>query len=138
MKPRKLGKASPYPVSYDKTLLETVERESSRDLINFKAAEFNGSDLWTCYEFSWLSENQVPQRAILTLEYDMHSRSIVESKSLKYYLFSLSNSIFLSINDIQTKLYEDLSETLANDVKISLVNDKSIIKDCFLNKQLHH
>ena len=74
-----LGKKSIYPNEYDPTLLFPIKRKIKQDKNNI-TVEFQGVDIWTSFEISWLDKRGKPEVRIAHFEIDAHSENIVESK----------------------------------------------------------
>lgn len=83
---RHLGKNSPLPTAPDPSLLEAVPRA-------LRSHAF-GCDVWHAYEVSAYGEGGISAHGVLKIKYDASTDFIVESKSLKLYLYSLSNALF--------------------------------------------
>ena len=91
-----LGKAGdgtvvkPYetPDEVDPGLLVPIPRSINRADYNINNLDFYGSDVWNCYETSFLLDNGFPVSGVLVVSYPSDSPNIVESKSLKLYLNS--------------------------------------------------
>ena len=77
-----LGQKSLLPTQYDPSLLEAVPRSVSSTAM--------GYDVWHAYEVSVLYSTGNRVCGILKFTYDAKSDKVVESKSLKLYLYSLS------------------------------------------------
>ncbi len=108
-----LGKSSTYVDQYDAALLFPIARRPKRDEIGLATTlPFFGADLWTAYELSWLNPRGKPQLAIARITVPAESTHIVESKSVKLYLNSFNNSVFVDANEVQTRLREDLSAAI--------------------------
>lgn len=106
-----LGKASAYADQYDASLLFPIARADKRAELGIAAAPpFFGADLWTAYELSWLNPRGKPQVALAHFTVPCETPNIVESKSLKLYLGSYSNSVFDSPQSVQARLRADLSQ----------------------------
>jgi 7-cyano-7-deazaguanine reductase len=106
-----LGKASAYADQYDASLLFPIARGDKRAELGIAAAPpFFGADLWTAYELSWLNPRGKPQVALAHFTVPCETPNIVESKSLKLYLGSYSNSVFDSPQSVQARLRADLSQ----------------------------
>jgi len=111
---RHLGQHSALPEHYDSSLLEAIPRQSSIDGV--------GYDIWHAYEVCALCEDGMPVQAIAKLCYDRRSPSIVESKSLKLYLYSLANEKMGHtpaevLQHLETTIGKDLSALLQTQVK---------------------
>ncbi len=105
-----LGKASAYADQYDPALLYPIPRADKRAELGITAAPpFFGADLWTAYELSWLNPRGKPQVALAHFTVPCETPHIIESKSLKLYLGSYSNSVFDGAPSVQARLRADLS-----------------------------
>ena len=106
-----LGKAASYTDRYDPTLLFPLPRATKREEVGIGATlPFMGADLWTAFELSWVNARGKPQVAIAHITVPCESPNIVESKSFKLYLNSFNQTAFDSVEAVQTRLREDLSE----------------------------
>lgn len=92
-----LGKSTDYRDNYDASLLQGVPRSLNRDPLDLKADNlpFHGADIWTLYELSWLNANGLPQVAVGHVELDYTSVNLIESKSFKLYLNSLTRRVLI-------------------------------------------
>jgi 7-cyano-7-deazaguanine reductase len=108
-----LGKAASYPDRYDPGLLFPIPRAPKRAEIGVAAQPpFMGADLWTAYELSWLNLRGKPQVAIAQVVVPCESPNIIESKSLKLYLGSFSNTRFADAAEVLACLKVDLGPAL--------------------------
>lgn len=108
-----LGKAASYPDRYDPSLLFPIPRAPKRAEIGIAAQPpFMGADLWTAYELSWLNLRGKPQVAIAQMVVPCESPNIIESKSLKLYLGSFSNTRFADAAEVLARLKADLGQAL--------------------------
>ncbi|MDB5899687.1 MAG: NADPH-dependent 7-cyano-7-deazaguanine reductase QueF [Ramlibacter sp.] len=106
-----LGKPVAYADQYDPSLLYPIARASKRHEIGVTGAvPFFGADLWTSFELSWLNPRGKPQVAIAHFTVPCETANIIESKSLKLYLGSYSNTVFQSVEQVRDRLRADLSE----------------------------
>ncbi len=115
-----LGESALYPEKYDASLLESIARNLSRDTLKLTSLPFDGVDIWTGYELSWLTVSGKPQVAIAEFEFLARSTHIVESKSFKYYLNSFNQTIFSDWSAVQKTLVEDLQKSSGAEVKVKL------------------
>ncbi|WP_096087610.1 NADPH-dependent 7-cyano-7-deazaguanine reductase QueF [Agaribacterium haliotis] len=113
-----LGADAAYPEAYDSTLLQAIPRSLSR--AELCASQFFGLDLWNAYELSWLKPSGLPQVAIAEFAFDAKNPNIVESKSFKYYLNSLNQAVFASVDELKACLQRDLSRCVGGPVQVSL------------------
>lgn len=128
-----LGKAgdgsavNPYvtPDNVDTSLLVPVPRYLNREQYNIKEDDlpFEGVDVWNAYEVSCLLNNGYPLSGIIKITYDVASKCIVESKSLKLYLNSynmvkLGESVVSASDELEMRIGNDLSDALETPVLV--------------------
>lgn len=137
-----LGKKSLGSINYDPSLLVAIPRIENRKQygIDNSTLPFLGTDIWHCYEFSVLTNNNLPISRLLKLKYNCNSEFLVESKSLKLYLNSFNMSSFGdSIEECleicKNKIEADLSNTLKTKVEINFIEtiEKTRIFENFEN-----
>lgn len=117
-----LGKRAPAPASYDPTVLYSIPREPMRDELGITGTiPFYGLDIWNAYELSWLNMRGKPQIAIMNLTVSSDSPNIVESKSMKLYLNSLSQMQLADPDAVIALLRADLSDAFGSPVAITLI-----------------
>jgi 7-cyano-7-deazaguanine reductase len=118
-----LGKSSAYINTYTPSLLFPIPRKIKRDEIGIHdQLPFTGGDIWTGYELSWLNLKGKPTVAIGEFWIPCESTHIIESKSLKLYLNSLSNSRFESIDHVKAIIEKDLSERVGSKITVKIVS----------------
>ena len=106
-----LGKAVTFAEHYDPALLYPLDRAPKRQELGLHGAlPFFGADLWTAFELSWLNPRGKPQVAIAHFTVPCETPNIIESKSLKLYLGSFSNTKFASADAVRDRLRADLAE----------------------------
>lgn len=116
-----LGKKTDYAHQYDPSLLQPVPRSLNRDDLDLgNTLPFQGCDLWTLYELSWLNEKGLPQVAIGNVAIPATSANLIESKSFKLYLNSYNQTRFASWEDVQAQLVRDLSACAGETVSVEL------------------
>jgi len=117
-----LGDTTDYPSHYDAGLLYPIARQRGRDELGVQSAAlpFNGVDLWTAYELSWLQPKGLPQVAIAEFSVPADSPNIIESKSLKLYLNSLNQHRLAGEFELQQLLEQDLSHAAGAAVSVAL------------------
>ena len=105
-----LGKTNVYTDQYDPKLLFAICRDGNRVSIgvNIRKLPFNGVDIWNGFDFTWLDENLVPKFGVLTIYVPCESPNLIESKSLKLYLFSFANTSFKNKHQIIQTIEKDL------------------------------
>ena len=120
-----LGEHSRYISVYSPGLLYRIERLLGRDSLGLKRQQplpFHGVDVWNAYELSWLSPSGKPEVAIAVLELPCESLFTVESKSLKLYLGSFSQSHFDGVEAVETCIINDLTECVGMQVSVQLLS----------------
>lgn len=139
---RHLGKKSTTSSNYDPSLLVAIPRSENRKQyeIDNNALPFLGTDIWHCYEFSVLSNNNLPISRLLKLKYSCDSEFLIESKSLKLYLNSFNMSSFgdsieQCLEICKNKIEADLSNALKTKVEINFIEttEKKLIFKNFEN-----
>ncbi len=116
-----LGQPVAYATRRDAGLLFPIARAESRAAIGVPSAlPFAGVDVWNAYELSWLDARGKPEVAIATLTVPADSPALIESKSLKLYLGSLSGETFADIATLTATLTADLSAAAGATVAVAL------------------
>ncbi|MEW9797659.1 NADPH-dependent 7-cyano-7-deazaguanine reductase QueF [Alteromonas sp. CYL-A6] len=117
-----LGKTVTYEAHYNPALLQGVPRSLSRDTLSLSptALPFDGVDIWTGYELSWLNPKGKPQVAILECSVPVSTPNLIESKSFKLYLNSFNQTAFDSVDDVSATLQRDLSQCAGGNVTVSV------------------
>ncbi len=118
-----LGKENTYVSQYQPDLLFPIARNDTRKElgINLEQLPFQGEDIWTAFEISWLNTKGKPLVAIGEFIIPCESPRLVESKSFKLYLNSLNNTKFASIADVEKTLISDLSAACGAPIRLNLV-----------------
>lgn len=118
---RVLGKKVENKFVYDPSLLRKEARlDNRKNIIGSRPSmPFFGVDIWHCYEVSWLDPCGKPQNFILKICYPASSEYIVESKSLKLYLNSFNQTMFVSSMNAHKAVREDLTKLLGCHVVVS-------------------
>ena len=116
-----LGKETTYISHYNRDLLFPIPRKSKRDEIHVPGElPFKGVDIWNAYELSWLNPKGKPVVALGEFILPCESPNIVESKSLKLYLNSFTNSMFSSVADVLQRIQQDLSDYAGAKVTVNI------------------
>ena len=120
-----------YVTSYCPSLLESVKRTDQRCKLGLKDEQlpFEGYDVWNAYEFTWLNSRGKPEVALVQLKIPVTSTNIVESKSLKLYFCSFSNTSFQDQVKVIETLKVDLSEAFGESVSVTLKNPDQIFRE---------
>lgn len=118
-----LGKRSEAVSQYTPSLLFPIDRSRMRGDLIAPGSElpFEGVDLWTAWELTWLDRDGKPEVGVLQISVPCDSRAIVESKSLKLYLGSFAQTPFASAYDVVRTLESDLSVTVGAQVVVDLL-----------------
>jgi 7-cyano-7-deazaguanine reductase len=117
-----LGKPASYADQYDPGLLFPIARAPQREALGIAGAlPFSGADLWTAYELSWLAPGGKPEIAIARFRVPAESPNIVESKSVKLYLNSFSQTRFAGPDEVARALRHDLARACDSPVGVELV-----------------
>ena len=90
------GGNTEYLTTYKPGLLTSIPRIEQRSALGIteEALPFGGMDFWNAFEFSWLNNKGKPEVAVAQFQVPCQSTNIIESKSLKFYLGSYSNTKF--------------------------------------------
>ncbi|PHM36643.1 preQ synthase [Xenorhabdus mauleonii] len=117
-----LGKKTDYIQSYSPELLETIPRSLARDVINISSDSlpFQGFDIWTAWELSWLNSKGKPIVAIGEFTIPATSPGLIESKSFKLYLNSFNQTKFETTDDVIKAMQKDLSQIAGEPVEVKL------------------
>lgn len=107
-----LGKPTVYLDCYNPSVLFAIERGGN--------GSTTGVDIWHGYDFTWLDTHNVPQFGFLTIYVPAESPYLIESKSLKLYLFSFANSVFNNSQQVITVIEEDLSRIAGSKVTVTV------------------
>ena len=119
-----LGKPSEYTDTYTPSLLHSIERSDVRGTMDLTdaALPFQGEDVWMAYELSWLNSRGKPEVSAVRIKVPCSSPCIVESKSFKLYLGSLSQSRFAHRADVLSTLNSDLGIAFQAPVMVELID----------------
>ena len=116
-----LGQQSAYISQYTPSLLQPVPRSLNRDDLGLRGElPFQGSDVWTLYELSWLNAKGKPVVAIGEVFVPATSPNLIESKSFKLYLNSFNQTRCDSLEAVQALLVQDLSGYAGAPVSVTL------------------
>jgi 7-cyano-7-deazaguanine reductase len=117
-----LGKTNVYTDQYDSSLLFAICRDGNRVSIgvNIRNLPFKGVDIWNGFDFTWLDENCLAKFGVLTIYVPCESPNLIESKSLKLYLFSFANTSFKSTKELVQVVEKDLSAAAGLAVSVVL------------------
>ncbi|MBD2814914.1 NADPH-dependent 7-cyano-7-deazaguanine reductase QueF [Xenorhabdus sp. Flor] len=117
-----LGTKTDYIQTYSPELLETLPRSLGRNDIGIRSDSlpFQGFDLWTAWELSWLNGKGKPIVAIGEFIIPATSPGLIESKSFKLYLNSFNQTQFETTDDVVRAMEKDLSLMAGQSVDVKL------------------
>ncbi|MGY3925830.1 NADPH-dependent 7-cyano-7-deazaguanine reductase QueF [Aeromonas simiae] len=116
-----LGQKSDYISHYTPGLLQPVPRSLNRDDLQLgEILPFQGEDIWTLYELSWLDGKGKPVVALGEVRVPATSANLIESKSFKLYLNSFNQTRCASIDAVRALLEQDLSACAGAPVAVTL------------------
>jgi 7-cyano-7-deazaguanine reductase len=115
----KLGKQQVYQDQYNPALLQPIARSLCREQLAIQT--FNGIDIWTSHELSWLDPDGKPQVAIAEFAIPVNSSNLIESKSFKYYLNSF-NQTRLDEQELHKRIVYDLSLAADGNVTLNIIS----------------
>jgi 7-cyano-7-deazaguanine reductase len=81
---------------------------------------FDGVDIWTAWELTWLAPNGMPRVATASIRIPANSPRIVESKSLKLYLGSFAMSRHEDEDAVRDLLQADIGDCVGSAVVVSV------------------
>lgn len=118
-----LGKATEYVSVYTPSLLCPIARSAGREALGIveTALPFKGLDIWNAYELSWLSLKGKPVVALAEIQVPADSPYMVESKSLKLYLNSFSQTTFHDRVDVMRTIESDLAVLVRAPVFVRII-----------------
>lgn len=113
-----LGQTTVYCNQYNPSLLFPIPRQEKRDELGFDLSSlpFDGLDVWTAYEVSWLNPKGKPCVAIVDFSFPADSPNLIESKSFKLYLNSFNGTKFSSQEAVMDLMEKDLSAAAGGEV----------------------
>ena len=115
-----LGQTTEYVDTYRPDLLTPIPRSLGRDAIGVH--DFRGTDVWRLYEITWINERGLPVAAAGEIRVPATSPCIVESKSLKLYIGSLTQTKIASVEEAARLIARDVSACVGAPVEI-LIDD---------------
>ena len=124
-----LGQTTEYVDTYRPDLLTPIPRSLGRDVIGVH--DFCGTDVWRLYEITWINERGLPVAAAGEIRVPATSPCIVESKSLKLYIGSLTQTKIASVEEAARLIARDVSacvgapvEDLSDDLSSNLLRSR--------------
>lgn len=115
-----LGQTTEYVDTYRPDLLTPIPRSLGRDAIGVH--DFRGTDVWRLYEITWINERGLPVAAAGEIRVPAMSPCIVESKSLKLYIGSLTQTKIASVEEATRLIARDVSACVGAPVEV-LIDD---------------
>lgn len=116
-----LGHQTQYVSVYDASQLFPISRAGSRVQLGIaETLPFQGCDIWTAYELSWLNAKGKPTVAVAEFAVPCSSPNIIESKSFKLYLNSFNQTRFQNLSEVKSILERDLSVAAGASVSVVL------------------
>lgn len=115
-----LGQTTEYVDTYRPDLLTPIPRSLGRDAIGVH--DFRGTDVWRLYETTWINERGLPVAAAGEIRVPATSPCIVESKSLKLYIGSLTQTKIASVEEAARLIARDVSACVGAPVEV-LIDD---------------
>lgn len=123
-----LEQKTDYVTTYTPSLLNSIERQKQRSALGIvDTLPFRGMDFWNAYEFSYLNSKGKPEVAVLQVQIPCTSANIPESKSLKLYLGSFSQTRFGSRAEVASTLESDLNLAVHGSVNVMLSTQENIL-----------
>lgn len=123
-----LGKTTDYSNSYSPSLLFPLERaENRRSLAMPSELPFQGEDVWTGYELSWLNMSGKPVIALAEFHFPADSTYMIESKSFKLYLNSFNHEQYETSDALKEVIEKDLSDAVGMPVSVHLMQADTLI-----------
>lgn len=118
-----LGQQTDYPVRYAPEVLCPIPRAEGRHALGVQDGNlpFQGMDVWTHYEVSWLDGSGKPIVAMAEIRVPATSPFLIESKSLKLYFNSLNFERFECQADFASRVEADLSRVAGAPVTLQLL-----------------
>lgn len=120
-----------YVTTYTPSLLESLPRLERRQSLGITEENlpFKGLDIWNAYEFTWLNAKGKPEVAMAQFQVPLKSVNILESKSLKLYLGSYSNTPFAHRNEVIQTLESDLTLAARAPVSVALMTPDQVLAE---------
>jgi len=132
-----LGNPTSYADQYDPGLLFAIRRAESRSALALgNDLPFNGCDIWTAWELTWLNSKGVPQVASAEIHVPAYAPCLIESKSLKLYLGSFAMTKIASPDKLRKMIETDLNLCTGSDVELHMhhtgseTNIEELAGDC--------
>jgi len=114
------GAKTAYPNKYQPDLLFAIARSESRASYLSGELPFDGADIWTAWELTWLQPGGLPVAATAEITVPADSPNLIESKSLKLYLNSFAMSHFDDARAVEQRVDEDLSSRVGASISVQI------------------
>lgn len=121
-----LGRKSDYPTHYDPGVLFAIARADGRAALKLTTLPFHGVDIWNAWELTWLNPNGMPQVATAEIRVPADTASLIESKSLKFYLNSFAMTRYDNWTVVQDVISDDLSQCAGGAVAVNLAGHDDV------------
>jgi 7-cyano-7-deazaguanine reductase len=127
-----LGKDVEYEFQYNPELLFPISRQEGRSRIpvDSNALPFEGVDVWTGYEVSWLNAKGKPVVRVAEFTLPVDTPNLIESKSFKLYLNSFNQTVFESEHQVIETMQLDLSRAAGGEVNVALIPVDGVELNC--------
>lgn len=127
-----LGKEVEYEFKYNPELLFPISRQEGRSRIPVDSENlpFDGIDIWTGYEVSWLNGKGKPVVRVAEFTLPARTPNLIESKSFKLYLNSFNQTAFESEEQVIRTMQKDLSAAAGGEVNVALYPANSADFEC--------
>lgn len=83
--------------------------------------ESEGEDCWRAWEFGWLAHDGRRRCGVVQIRVPADSSLLIESKSLKLYLFSLRNESFHNTKDLSSEIKNQLSARVHSPLSVEVL-----------------
>ena len=118
-----LGKTGSATRGYDPSLLFAIERNLGRSELGLHPdapLPFEGTDVWTAFELSWLDAGGKPCAGMAEIRVPADSPRLVESKSLKLYLNGFNAERLTHADSLRARVVEDLGQATGGTVSMRM------------------
>lgn len=116
-----LGKTTTCPEHYAPEVLCGIPRAEQRARLALdENLPFDGVDIWTAWELTWLGPGARPHVGTAEIRVPAGSANMVESKSMKLYLGSFAMSQYESAVDLHDTIAADLGACAGAEVSVEI------------------
>ncbi len=121
-----LGQPTSYTDNYDSSLIHPIARADSRAALgHLPELPFRGEDVWNAWDLTWLTPDGQPRAAAAVFRVPASSTHIIESKSMKLYLNSMSMTRFDDVDALKRQVAADLSLAAGGEVRVVIEDPAS-------------